>query len=37
MGINVDKLKSSYSGIKIKEEIGSLKNLYFVVLIFLYW
>lgn len=37
MGTNVDKLKSSYSGTKIKEEIGSLKNSHLVASIFLHW
>lgn len=37
MDTNVDKLKSSYGGTKIKEEIGSLNNSHLVAPIFLHW
>lgn len=36
MGTNVDKLKSTCSGTKIKEEMGNLENSHLVTPIFLH-
>lgn len=37
MGIGADKLKNSYGGTKIKEEMGSLENSHLIAPIFFQW
>lgn len=37
MGIGADKLKNSYGGTKIKEEMGNLEKSHLIIPIFLHW